>query len=50
MDIILILVFALVFFGAGYGFRGLINREIKTVAADLKAEFAKVETAVKSKL
>jgi len=39
-----------VLFGAGYGFRGLINREMKVVAADLKAEFAKLEAAVKAKL
>ena len=50
MDLLIIAVFSVVVFGMGYGFRGLIGREMKVVAADLKAEFAKLESAVKAKL
>ena len=50
MEVLFVLIFALAFSAAGYGFRGLIHREIKVVAEELKAEFIKLELAVRTKL
>lgn len=50
MDFLLWFLFASVFFGAGYGFRGLIGRELRKISAELKADLARVDAAVKTKL
>jgi hypothetical protein len=44
MDLVILAVFAVVLFGAGFGFRGLIARELKAVVADFKTEVAKLRT------
>jgi Sec-independent protein translocase protein TatA len=52
MDLLVFLAVAVILFGAGYGFRGLISRELKVVLADFKAEVAKLRadlTAVEAK-
>lgn len=47
---IVFLVGVLIGSGLGYGLRGAIGREIKAITADLKADLARVEAAVKSKV
>ena len=42
MDLVIALVVAVILFGAGFGFRGLISRELKVVVADFKAEVTKL--------
>ena len=42
MDLVIALVVAVILFGAGFGFRGLISRELKVVIADFKAEVTKL--------
>jgi hypothetical protein len=52
MELICGLVVAVILFGAGFGFRGLISRELKVVIADFKAEITKLRadlTAVEAK-
>lgn len=48
MELLILGSFTMLAFGAGYGFRGLVGREIKKVGDELKAEFAKAITAVKA--
>lgn len=50
MEFVLLFIFAAVLFFAGYGFRGLVGKELKTLSAEVKAEVAKIEAAVKAKL
>jgi hypothetical protein len=50
MEVVFVFIFAAVFFFAGYGFRGVVGRELKALSAELKTEFAKVEAAIKSKI
>lgn len=58
MDILLgILIIALVAFGAGFGFRGLIGRELKAlhaeqvkILAEAKAEIEKLLGDIKAKI
>jgi hypothetical protein len=42
MDLVIALAVAVILFGAGFGFRGLISRELKAVVADFKAEVTKL--------
>lgn len=42
MDLVIALAVAVILFGAGFGFRGLISRELKVVVADFKAEVTKL--------
>ena len=52
MDVLVFLAIAVSLFVAGYGFRGLISRELKVVVTDFKAEVAKLRadlTAVEAK-
>jgi hypothetical protein len=52
MDVLVFLAIAVILFVAGYGFRGLISRELKVVVTDFKAEVAKLRadlTAVEAK-
>ena len=47
------MVIALVAVGSfvlGYAFRGSIGKELKTIGADIKAEFAKLSADLKAKL
>ena len=50
MDVLIFLAVAIVLFGSGYAVRGFIGRELKTISADLKAEFTALKTAVEKKL
>jgi hypothetical protein len=42
MEVLSFLAIAVILFGSGFGFRGLISRELKVVVADFKAEVAKL--------
>lgn len=50
MELIVLIILMGLSFGAGYGFRGLIGREIKKVSAVLVAEIARVEASVKAEV
>ena len=42
MDLVIALAVAVILFGAGFAFRGLISRELKVVVADFKEEITKL--------
>lgn len=50
MEILIMLAVAAILFGSGYAVRGFIGRELRTISAELKSEFIKLELAVRTKL